>query len=41
MDSGAGKSVIGEADVANLGIEKGKRTACKYEVANGDIIYNK
>ena len=41
VDSGAGKSVIGEADVANLGIEKGKRTGCKYEVASGDIIYNK
>ena len=41
VDSGAGESVISETDAANVGIEKGKRTGCKYEVANGEIIYNK
>ena len=41
VDSGAGESVIPESEAANVEVTEGERTGCKYEVANGAVIYNK
>ena len=40
VDSGAGESVIPPTEAENVPLQKGERTGCKYEVANGEIIVN-
>ena len=40
VDSGAGESVVPPTDARNVPVEKGERTGCKYEVANGEVIVN-